>query len=288
MQVIEFIRGLEVSQALSPGDRMYRSGRNYFGVGRSALLAIMTALSARLGYAGGDQPVASILDYGCGHGRVARYLRAAFPNATVHVSDLDRAGVQWCVNEFGCVDMGPTLAPQAYDVIWLGSVFTHLREAAALELLTMLKTGVRPNGVLIFTSQGRYAAMMAERRLQQEMTSAVPGTYHLDSASLARMVKDFHQTGYGFASYAKQPGYGASIVKQSWYQDHVVDTDFLQIAAQEKGWDNHQDVQAFIRAPLPDPRKGAFFDLVPSHAPAAIISPARPTTEAPVSPAIGT
>jgi SAM-dependent methyltransferase len=238
---------------------MYKAGASYFGVGRSALLAIMTALSARLGYAGGDQTVTRILDYGCGHGRVARYLRAAFPDAEVNVSDLDRAGVQWCVDQFGCVDMGASIMPQSYDVIWLGSVFTHLREAAAQELLAMLKTGVRANGVLIFTSQGRFAALRAEQRIRAQ-ASSVPGSYHVDPASLAQMVQEFQQTGYGFASYAKQPGYGASIVKQAWYHDHVVDADFLQISAQEKGWDNHQDVQAFMRTSILDPRKGTFAD----------------------------
>ena len=236
---------------------MYKGGApiNYLGVGRSALLAIITALSARLGYAGGAAPVARVLDFGCGHGRVARFLRAGFPDASIVVSDLDRAGVNWCVEQLGCMDMGAELPAESFDLIWLGSVFTHLRAEAASELLEKLKAGVRANGVLIFTSQGRFAAARAE----QHLAGNAAGSYHLDAENLAAMVRQFHATGYGFASYPKTPGYGASLVKQSWYADQVVDRAFVQILAQEKGWDTHQDVQAFLRAGLLDYKKGALF-----------------------------
>ena len=73
-----------VSRVVSRQDEMWAiDAGGYFAVGRSALECVLTALlHSRL-------PIAtSILDFGCGHGRVARDLRAAFPDAAITFSDV--------------------------------------------------------------------------------------------------------------------------------------------------------------------------------------------------------
>lgn len=42
-----------------------------------------------------------ILDFGCGHGRVMRWLRAAYPNARITGTDVDKGGVDFCAATFG-------------------------------------------------------------------------------------------------------------------------------------------------------------------------------------------
>src|SRR5688572_13090072 len=73
----------EVSDAMHPRDGMLRDNlTHYLSCGRDALLNIALAqASARVGVP------ARILDFACGFGRVARHLRAAYPNAEITFSD---------------------------------------------------------------------------------------------------------------------------------------------------------------------------------------------------------
>ncbi len=45
--------------------------------------------------------VDSILDFGAGAGRVTRWLRAAYPNAHLSVTDVRADNLAFCVEEFG-------------------------------------------------------------------------------------------------------------------------------------------------------------------------------------------
>ena len=64
-----------------------RDFKHYLALGVSA----QQFISAATAFAGGVN-VTDILDLPCGHGRVTRVLRAAFPNASIVVSDIDRDG----------------------------------------------------------------------------------------------------------------------------------------------------------------------------------------------------
>jgi SAM-dependent methyltransferase len=164
---------------------------------------------------------------------------AGFAGARVDVHDMVADGPAWCAEHFGCTVVGGEPEAEAYDLIWLGSVFTHLNPDAAVALLNRLKRGLRLGGLLIFTSRGRYSAEL--------VTNGVLG---LSEAKVQSMMEGYHKTGYGFADYEKHPGYGVSTVKPTWYTEHVTDSDFLQVLLQEKGWTSNQDVQGFMRLPL--------------------------------------
>ena len=214
----------------------------YFSEGQSALHTVVTALMARALHAGGEQPVASILDFGCGHGRVARYLRAAFPSAKLVVHDLNKAGVEWCVAQFGAV---PLADPgERFDLIWLGSVFTHLDAATVAGLFSELSARLNPNGILVFTTHGRYTAIRAEQN---------PDTtnYGLTRPELDKVVAGFRSSGYGYRDHTGQQGYGISMADPSWFADLVrTKPHMIQVLYAEKAWANHQDAYAFVRRPI--------------------------------------
>src|SRR4029453_1584213 len=83
---------------ISPLDGMYVAGgeAHYFGVGADALKLVRQAMSLA-----GKENISSILDLPCGHGRVLRYLKAAFPQASLTACDLDHGCVDFCVATFG-------------------------------------------------------------------------------------------------------------------------------------------------------------------------------------------
>src|ERR1700741_2605589 len=86
----------KVSTEIHPADQMWNTGQEwYFSVGESALRVLRLAVAASW-----LPDVRSILDLPCGHGRVARYLRAVYPKAELYFCDLDQSGVEFCANTF--------------------------------------------------------------------------------------------------------------------------------------------------------------------------------------------
>jgi SAM-dependent methyltransferase len=240
--LVSKINALNVNEAIAPNDLMCAPGwaSHYFSVGRSAIRVILAALLARYEYPHGDAEITRICDMGCGHGRVARYLRAAFPQADIAVADYDPTGVDWCVQQFGCRAIaGPE--PETFDLVWLGSVFTHLPPAIAERLLLTVKQALRPNGVLVFSTQGRYPLLLHRGR----------EGYGFSRETTERMSADMVAHGYGYADYVGQSDYGIAIADPSWFHRRMLDTpSFMQILFQEKGWDGHQDVLGFMRMNL--------------------------------------
>src|SRR5207237_1980566 len=76
---------------------------------------------------------ASVLDFGCGCGRVLRWLRPEFTSARVFGTDIDRQAVAWCGENLPGIafsvnaGLPPTgYASQCFDLIYAISVFSHL------------------------------------------------------------------------------------------------------------------------------------------------------------------
>jgi len=257
-----FASELAVETAVAPDDEMLAPGheRHYFAVGRSAVVVLATALTARLGYAGGDEPIASILDFGCGHGRVARFLRAAFPDARIAVTDYNARGSRWCVEHFGCVEMGAAIPTGAYDLVWLGSVLTHLPEAVARPLLAALAAALRPTGLLVFSSQGRFAARRIEEYFARGESGRPYVHYQLEREAALEVVRGYRDAGFGYVDYPGRSGYGVALVDRAWFNRALLaGEDLVEAMWQEKAWDAHQDVSAYLRADLLDERKGWYY-----------------------------
>jgi hypothetical protein len=177
---------------------------------------------------------------------VARYLRAAFPDAQLDVTDLDREGMAWCVETFGASDVAGEIAEDRYDLIWLGSVFTHLPESMATTLIPLLKWGLRKNGVLIFTTQGALSAFNLDHFARGD-TDREYILYGLSREAAAAVVADYNASGYGYRDYEGQHDYGIAVGTPAWYIAHTTDPTTLLLLAQEEGWDTHQDVLAFLK-----------------------------------------
>jgi SAM-dependent methyltransferase len=119
----------KVSTRIDLRDMMYEGHPTaYFLSGYSALFCIRKALDKA-----GKKSVASILDFACGHGRVLRSLAADFPKARLVALDTNKAGVDFCAKVFGAkpvysnIDFSNLSFDGKFDLIWVGSLFTHLR-----------------------------------------------------------------------------------------------------------------------------------------------------------------
>ncbi|MHA7872379.1 MAG: class I SAM-dependent methyltransferase [Hyphococcus sp.] len=95
-----------------------------------------------------------ILDFGCGCGRVMRHL-PQMTGAALYGVDLDRALAGWCADNlpgaYSQNDLRPPLDfPDAYfDIVYLLSVFTHLRIPTQREWLAEFARVIRPGGLAL-------------------------------------------------------------------------------------------------------------------------------------------
>lgn len=228
----------EVIRTIAPPDQMFLNEEHYFRVGRSALEWIDRALEAAH-KPGGE--VRSILDLPCGHGRVLRYLKGAFPQAELTACDLLKDGVDFCAETFGArpvySDEDPTkiaLERDAYDLVWVGSLLTHLDAQLWPTFLKVLCSGLRPGGVLVFTTHGRHTYDQFVRQ------NALPPS----------VVYSYERTGFGYADYAGAAGYGNSLSSAAWVFGQVERLDEIRLVLfSERAWDRNQDIFACVREP---------------------------------------
>ena len=101
-----------------------------------------------------------ILDWGCGHGRVARHFIQAWPEACISGADIDAENVGWCARHldgrFVTVPLLPPtpLAEDRFDGIFGISVMTHLTAEAQDAWLAEIARLLKPEGVALITFEG--------------------------------------------------------------------------------------------------------------------------------------
>ena len=103
----------------------------------------------------------SVLDFGCGCGRVIRHWPGA-TGAELHGSDYNPHLVRWCSENLGfAVFKSNSLEPSldfpddSMDVVYSLSIFTHLDEPIQVPWIEEITRVVRPGGVFLITLHGR-------------------------------------------------------------------------------------------------------------------------------------
>src|SRR6266404_5120117 len=104
----------------------------------------------------------SILDLGCGCGRVIRHLDF-FNGAKLIGTDYNPTLIEWCdanlkFGQFDVNELEPPLkyADKSLDFVYALSVFTHLTESLQLLWMKELERVLRPGGYLLITTAGSF------------------------------------------------------------------------------------------------------------------------------------
>lgn len=237
---------LQISTEISRNDRMFAGNiAHYLGVGQSALRCIQGALVL----VGAAEP-RRILDLPCGHGRVVRTLRAAYPESEVTACDLDGDGVDYCAQAFGAVPVRSVENPEGiqlsgrYDLVWCGSLLTHLAAERWEGFLRLFEKILAPGGVVVFTTHGRRTEGWL-RRGKADVGLSIEQIYGLTQPQVAELLEGFTRCGFAYVDYAGQQGYGISVSSLPFVIGLVQRFTDLRVAAcLEHGWDEHQDVIA--------------------------------------------
>jgi SAM-dependent methyltransferase len=174
--------------------------------GRRAAESIRAALERSGVDLGG---LRSILDFGCGCGRVARYWRSL--DVAVHGTDLNPRLVDWCRRHLilGRFQSNGLMPPLAYGegqfgLVYALSVFTHLPESLQLPWVSELRRVLRPGGHLLLTTHGkrylgdltaeeqrRFEAGELVVRRSEEPGRNVCGAYHPERYMRERLGEGF-------------------------------------------------------------------------------------------------
>ena len=126
-----------------------------YAMGGATIFKNLEACLGELGRGWPDFP--QILDWGCGAGRVTRYLLSE-TRSSVCGADIDPGNIAWCrsaltAGEFTTVPLRPptAFADRRFDLVIGLSVLTHLSEADQWAWLSELRRITRP-GALVFLS----------------------------------------------------------------------------------------------------------------------------------------
>jgi SAM-dependent methyltransferase len=230
-----------VESRISHNDGMYKGdGSHYFKVGLSAIQCIDAAISS----AGISEPK-RILDLPCGHGRVLRFLVHRFPDASFTACDLDTDGVDFCIETFGVggvyskVDLSHLSLGNHFDLIWCGSLVTHLDEPRITALIRFFQLHLAPGGLLLFSAAGhRVAEWMLNGKFD----------YGISRAAIPIITSAYRDSGYGYTDYPYMPEYGISLTSPEWIRARVKQIGNLrEVYFEQYGWDDHQDVYGFVK-----------------------------------------
>ena len=238
-----------VNDQIAPDDGMWDGNpSHYFGVGQSALHCIKVSMLAA-----GIETFTNILDLPCGHGRVLRHVQHAFPRAQLTACDINMSATEFCARTFGATPVqghespGKIALQGNYDLIWVGSLVTHLNAKVCMDFLDIFRANLSRNGLLVCTIHGRKVA----DRLRNGVSA-----YGLDPNAIPDILEQYSQKDFAFCSYPlnhpKVPGisadYGISLTSPCWVFSQVARMpDMRLLTYTEKGWDNHHDVVSFLR-----------------------------------------
>ena len=214
----------------------------YVGAGRNAVRLLDDALVAVTRRV---EDVASWLDFGCGHGRVVRFLAERADPQAIWVTDVDREAVAFCAAEFGvhvfhAAGGGSRVDVDGFDVAYAFSVLTHLPERAGMDAMALLGRVVRPGGLLVFTTHGETSVTWAP-------------TLGRWCAPLAPAIRDevsrygfayhpyphYRGNGYGLAWHA--PGYVAEVM------DRLHGPGLQAVSFLPQSFGGHQDTFVYRR-----------------------------------------
>jgi hypothetical protein len=157
--------------------------------------------------------------------------------------------VDFCARTF-CAD-GIYSAPDlsdvnfttAFDVIWVGSLFTHVDSGRAERWLRHLCNALAPDGILVATFHGMWSI-------------EVHNSYErlIGSAEWAKILLEFRATGWGYAEYSEDVDYGVSLCRPSRVIDMASAIEGIRIISYtERGWAGNHDVLTLARSDRAEP-----------------------------------
>jgi SAM-dependent methyltransferase len=150
-----------------------------------------------------------ILDFGCGCGRVLRWLEPIAEGREIHGTDVDRKAVEWCAANipFARFRVNGPLPPLpygdgAFDLVYSISVLTHLDEERQVRWLEELRRVTAPGGIVVVTVMGD--GILPELREDERHAVRERGMVFIRTGRWRGMFPDWYQVTVHRPDYARE------------------------------------------------------------------------------------
>jgi SAM-dependent methyltransferase len=232
-----------------PNDPNYAEHpEHYLQAGRSAVRFIELAKEA----ADVRRPLRRILDLPSGYGRVMGSLQEAFPDAELTACDISKEAVDFCAEQFGATPVYSTEDPAeiplegTFDLIWCGSLLTHLDGSRWQGFLDLFEQRLARRGLLVFTTCGR--AVAAKLRAGEDLG--------VSPDQVEGMLAEFEEAGFAYRDYPSSMldemswpsgSYGLTLSSPSWVCARLGERRGLRIVSLcEMAFNYNQDAIACL------------------------------------------
>jgi cyclopropane fatty-acyl-phospholipid synthase-like methyltransferase len=222
----------------------------YVSLGQAALHAIRLAMLAAR-----KESVNHFLDMASGHGRVLRFVKAEYPEARLTACDIDHDAVDFCADTFGATPLYGQADPRdvesqgTFDLIWCGSLLTHLDEPLWRGYLDFFESVLDVGGLLVVTTQGRGVAA--------KLRDPEKGDFYTQLERRETILRSYEDTGFGYADYdfpeeyrvslSLSPNFGISLSQPSFSCSLIECRPGLKLVTYTEGGWSEQDVIACVR-----------------------------------------
>jgi SAM-dependent methyltransferase len=173
----------------------------------------------------------TILDFGCGYGRIIRLMYYYSSPARIWGLDPCEKSIELCradgvLGQLAVSDYLPTALPvgdASFDLIYAFSVFTHLSELAATLALITLRRYVAHGGLIVIT--------IRPKEYWDLLDPAVAARSHIDRDEL---VARYERSGFAFVPHARGaidggPIYGHTSLSFEWIEQHAEGWDMVMV-----------------------------------------------------------
>ena len=228
---------------IHPADEMYLFHKDlrgdevagsieYFATGKDYHLTIENIVN-RCGKS--FDKINSFLDFASGYGRATRFLLQEMDAKKIWVSDIYKDAVDFQRDYFGVnafysfAEPSDVDFPRKFEVIFAGSLFSHLPEDRFEQWLGTLYALLEDNGILIFSTHG-------ESLLPSSAEKQGKGFTYLRQSESASLPVD---------------EYGSSFVSRKWVENIAAKVKINHVVFMESELCRHQDVYVVSRKSLP-------------------------------------
>lgn len=125
------------------------------------------------------QGIETMLDWGCGCGKLFPVLQELTDVRKIYGADIDEEAIAWCGENFPGVQTEalsphpPTpFAGGQFDLVYSFSVLTHLTREDQLDWLAEIRRILTPGGLFIATVHGEYAIKLIKPQFRHHITKA--------------------------------------------------------------------------------------------------------------------
>ncbi len=194
-------------------------------------------------YGKADLSQSDVLDFGCGWGRHLRFFLKDVPVERLHGIDVDPRFIEISRNGLSGLHLEvvkplpPTSIPDAsFDLVYAYSVFSHLAEDAHQAWVTEFHRILRPDGVVVVTTQRRVFIDFCESLRRGKRETA----WH---ESLAKSFVDVAGTkqAYDEGKFIYAATGGGSVRDASFYGEAIVSPGYIR-----RTWGDRFDILDFI------------------------------------------